>query len=99
VRFTEGRAYIALCPLVRCEVPIIEAHAEGMTLRMSRWSVPYRDAMVLQRYERIVVNVWEGESQLYAVLWSYTSGKPDRGRLYARHICGIAVTLKGKYGI
>jgi hypothetical protein len=96
VRFQEGRAWIVGCPKARCQVPVIEAHVYGVKLYLSRWSVPYRHAVILQRYERIVINIRNGVGALYAENWSYTFGRPDDGRLYARHVCGISG--KGPHG-
>jgi hypothetical protein len=89
VRFQEGRAWIVPCPIARCQIPVIEAHVSGMKFYLSRWSVPYRDAIVLLRYERILVNIRNGASLLHAEGWWITYGPPDSGRLYARHICGL----------
>jgi hypothetical protein len=87
VQFQDGRAWLDACPW--CDNTIVLAHCSGLRLRLCRYSVPYRDALVLGRYSRIVVNVWRGESQLYCTAW-FPPGKPPRGRLYSEHLCGIA---------
>jgi hypothetical protein len=86
MRFTEGRAWIVKCDFPPCEHPIIEAHVYGLKLRLSTKAIPYKDALVVQKYERIVVNIWKGALQLYATAWFKEEGPVKRGHLYVQHI-------------
>jgi hypothetical protein len=86
-KVADGRAIIVNCS--RCDEPIIEGNSDGLTVRLSRFSVPFKDAMVLGKYGRIVFNVWIGVSGLY-VSYFHVSPKaepPDSGRLYSNHYC------------
>jgi hypothetical protein len=85
MRFQEGRAWFSRCP--RCERPVLEAHVEGLKLRLSTKAIPTKDAAILSKYLRIVTNIWVGETQLYVTAWFGMYGPPDRGRLYIQHIC------------
>lgn len=86
MRFTEGRAWVVGCP--RCDHPVLEAHCEGVKVRLSTKSVPLKDAMVLSKYSRILCNVHIGVTQLYVSAWHGSYGRPSRGRIYMQHICG-----------
>lgn len=86
--YQDGTAFISRCPKELCAAPTIMAHTYGVKLDLSTKSIPYRDALVFQKYERIVVNVWVGPTKLWAVPWFRSEGRPDKGRLYIRHICG-----------
>lgn len=81
----DGRAQIVNCR--RCDEPIIEASCDGMTVRLSRFSVPYKDARILGKYGRLTFNVWQGVSGLYAVYWHPSEDRPEKGRLYSQHFC------------
>lgn len=83
----EGRAQIVNCR--RCDEPIIEAFTDGLTVRLSRFSVPYKDALILGKYGRIVFNVWIAVVGL-RVAYFHVSPKaepPESGRLYSQHYC------------
>lgn len=83
--FSKPEAFMGRCP--RCEEPILHVHC-GTKERVSRFAVPYRDAVVLSKYDRCVWNVWVGQTQLYVTPWHYTHGKPTKGRIYIAHFCG-----------
>lgn len=89
--YQDGRAWFSRCPKELCASPTILVQVDGLKLHLSLWSIPYRDALVFQRYERIVINVWPGPTRLWAVAWFRSQTKPDRGRLYVRHVCGARV--------
>lgn len=88
MRFTEGRAWFSVCPVSSCEIPVIEAHVDGLKLRLDTKAVPFKDASVLGKYDRLLVNVWVGATQLWATCWFSWLGKPDKGRIYTQHIHG-----------
>jgi hypothetical protein len=87
-RFTEGRAWLAKCPLSSCESPVIEAHVNGLILRLSTKAIPLKDALIFQKYERIVINVWKGPTQLWATAWHRDQKTVDKGHLYIQHVHG-----------
>jgi hypothetical protein len=87
-RFEEGRAWLSVCPLVKCERPVIEAHVDGLILRLDTKAVPFKDALILGKYDRLLVNIWKSSTQLWAVNWFHWFGKPDRGHLYTQHVHG-----------
>lgn len=86
MRYQDGRAWIIGCP--RCSRPIVEAHIDGLKWRVSRHAVPYKDAVVLSKYLRPVLNIWAGINVIYATGWFYTSGRPSKGHLFVTHHCG-----------
>lgn len=83
----DGRAQIINCR--RCDEPVIDAYCDGVTTRLSRFSVPFKDALILGKYGRIVFNVWIGVAGLYVAYFqtSPSTGPPERGRLYSHHYC------------
>jgi hypothetical protein len=81
----EARATITNCN--RCDEPIIEARCDGMTVRLSRFSVPWSDARILGKYGRLTFNVWPGAAGLYVSYWHPSESRPDKGRLYTVHFC------------
>jgi hypothetical protein len=83
----EGRAQVVNCP--RCDEPVIEAYCDGLTVRLSRFSVPLSDSRILGKYGRLTFNVWLGVSGLYAAYWHPTESRPDKGRLYTPHLCYV----------
>lgn len=83
----DGTAAIGNC--TRCDEPIINVLADGIKVRLSRFSVPQRDASILGKYGRIVFNVWKGPTVLRASAWFPSQGRPDEGRLYSQHFCHI----------
>jgi hypothetical protein len=87
MRYTEGRAWISMCPRPLCESPVIEAHVDGIILRLSTKAIPLKDALIFQKYERIVINVWKTPTQLRATAWFRDLGPVDRGHLYVQHVC------------
>jgi hypothetical protein len=84
-RFTEGRAWISSCPVLSCELPVIEAHVDGLKLRLDTKAVPLKDALILEKYDRLMVAVWKGPTQLWAVSWFGFQGRPDKGHIYTQH--------------
>lgn len=90
-RYTEGRAWLSKCPVLSCEEPIIEAHVDGLILRLSTKAIPLKDALVFQKYERIVINVWKGPTQLWATAWFRDQKTVDKGHLYVQHIHGARI--------
>lgn len=88
MRFTEGRAWLSKCPVMSCEEPVIEAHVDGVKLMLSTKAIPLKDALIFQKYERIVINIWKGESQLWAVAWFRDQKTILKGHLYIQHIHG-----------
>lgn len=60
----------------------------GAPYRLSRHSVPYRDALVLARYGLGLYHIFQspGLKRLVAADW-LPPRKPREGRLYARHDC------------
>lgn len=85
MKFTEGRAWLSSCPVVHCERPVIEAHVDGLKLRLETKAIPLKDATIVEKYGAIVVNVWKGTTQLHAVSWFRDLGKVDKGHLYIQH--------------
>lgn len=82
----DGRARIVNCR--RCDEPIIEAFCDGVTVRLSRFSVPLSHAQILGKYGRLTFNVWIGASGLYVAYWHpWPPDRPERGRLYSHHYC------------
>jgi hypothetical protein len=88
MRYTKGRAWLSQCPVLSCEDPVIEAHVDGLILRLDTKAVPYADASILNKYHEIVINVWKGPTQLWATPWFRDLGKPDKGHLYIQHVHG-----------
>lgn len=88
MRYTEGRAWIAQCPLLICESPVIEAHVDGLILRLDTKAVPLKDASILNKYREIVINVWISPTQLWATPWFRDQGQVLKGHLYIQHIHG-----------
>jgi hypothetical protein len=87
MRYTEGRGWISMCPRPLCESPVIEAHVNGVVLRLSTKAIPLKDALIFQKYERIVINVWKTPLQLMANAWVKEFKDVDKGHLYVQHIC------------
>lgn len=87
-RYSEGRAWFNVCPALTCERPVIEAHVDGLILRLDTKAVPLKDALILGKYDRLLVNIWVGPTQLWAISWFDFLGKPDKGRIYTQHIHG-----------
>jgi hypothetical protein len=82
---TDGSARIINCP--RCDEPILDTFCDGIVMRLSRFSVPYPDALILGKYGRLCFNVYRGLTRLYVSAWFPTEGRPDKGRLYSQHFC------------
>lgn len=82
---TEGRAWIENCR--HCDEPVIRAFCDGLTVRLSRFSVPHNDSKILGKYGQLTFNVWQGVTGLYVAYWHPSEDRPDRGRLYSRHYC------------
>lgn len=80
----DGGGFVGNCP--KCDEPVIDVFCDGVHSRLSRFSVPLCDAMVLGKYGRLIWNVWKG-SRLYCCQWFPDEGRPDRGRLYTQHFC------------
>lgn len=87
MRYTEGRAWLSMCPRPLCEHPVIEAHVDGIVLRLSTKAIPLKDATILQKHATIVINVWKTPLQLMATAWFKEQGAVDKGHLYVQHIC------------
>jgi hypothetical protein len=85
VRFEEGRAWLSKCPVTSCESPVIEAHVNGLKLRLETKAIPLKDALIFQKYERIVINVWKGATQLYATAWHRDLKDVHKGHLFVQH--------------
>lgn len=83
MRYEEGRAWIVGCPV--CLIPIVEAHVDGLKLRLSTKAVPIRDAFVIQKYSGIVINIWKGPTQFWATAWFKEQGPVDKGHLFIQH--------------
>ena len=83
----DGTALLAYCP--KCGEAVLDVLADGCKVRLSRFSVPLSDALVLGNYGRLVFNVWKGPTRLYAVYWVPSQGRPDEGRLYTLHFCSV----------
>ena len=88
MRYTEGRASLDQCPVSTCEAPVIEAHVNGLILRLDTKAVPWTDALILNKYREIVINIWKGPTQFWATAWFRDQGKPDKGHLYIQHVHG-----------
>jgi len=88
MRYTDGRAWLSKCPVSVCEEPVIEAHVNGLILRLDTKAVPWKDASILNKYREIVINIWTGPTQLWAGQWSWDLGKPDKGHLFIQHVHG-----------
>jgi hypothetical protein len=88
VRYTDGRAWINACPVQVCEEPTIETHVEGLILRLDTKAVSLKDALILNKYREIVINVWKGPTQLWATPWFWDQGQPLKGHLYIQHVHG-----------
>lgn len=88
MRYTEGRAWLSKCPVTSCEEPVIEAHVDGLILRLETKAIPLNDAMIFQRYERIVINVWKTPLQFMATAWFKEQGAVQNGHLYVQHYHG-----------
>lgn len=87
-RYEDGRAWLDKCPVASCESPVIEAHVNGMITRLSTKAIPLKDALVFQKYKRIVINVWKDHLQLTAVAWHADQLTVDKGHLYIQHVHG-----------
>lgn len=81
----DGRAHITNCR--HCDEPVIRAYCDGVTVWLSRFSVPLSDSRILGKYGRLTFNVWQGVSGLYVAYWHPSEDRPDRGRLYSQHFC------------
>ena len=81
----EGRAFVVNCN--RCDEPILDCYTDGMTVRLSRFSVPLADARILGKYGRLTFNVWKGAVGLFVAYWHPSEGRPDKGRIYSEHFC------------
>lgn len=88
MQFYEGRAWLSRCPKELCALPTILAHVDGTKVQLSTKSIPLNDALVFQKYERTVFNLWVGPTRMWVVTWFRDQGRPLRGRLYIKHICG-----------
>lgn len=84
MRFEEGRAWIEGCPV--CLIPIIEAHVNGMKYRLSTKAIPVKDAIVLSKYRRSVINIWKTPLQFVATAWFWDYKTVDKGHLFIEHI-------------
>jgi hypothetical protein len=83
----DGSGRIVNCP--RCDEPIIDVFCDGITVKLSRFSVPLEHATILSKYGRIIFNVYKGTTMLYTSAWFPNFGRPDKGRLYSQHYCSI----------
>lgn len=88
MRYQEGRAWLSKCPLLRCEEPIIEAHVDGLKLYLDTKAIPLKDALIFQKYERIVINIWKGPFQLHAAAWFRDQKTVQKGHLFIQHVHG-----------
>ena len=61
---------------------------DGLKLRLDTKAVPWKDALILGKYDRLLVNIWKGPTQLWAVAWFHWNDKPERGHVYTQHIHG-----------
>ena len=88
MRFEEGRAWFVPCP--RCDALVLEVHVDGLKMRFSRKGVPSKHAAVIQQYHGSVVNIFPSamRDKLWVSMWHRNYGKPDKGRLHIRHLCG-----------
>lgn len=86
MRYTEGRAWLSKCENPKCEMPIIEAHVDGLKLRLDTKAIPFKDADIFQKYERIVINIWKTPQQFMAVAWFRDLGRPIKGHLFIQHV-------------
>jgi hypothetical protein len=86
MRYTEGRAWLSKCPVSICESPVIEAHVDGLILRLDTKAVPVKDALILNKYREIVINVWKGPTQLWATPWFWDQKDVLKGHLYIQHV-------------
>lgn len=86
MRHEEGRAWIVGCPV--CLIPIVEAHVDGMKLRLSTKAIPVSDAIVISKYRGIVVNIWKTDSQFVATSWFSDYKTVDKGHLFIQHTHG-----------
>lgn len=86
MRFTEGRAWLSKCENPKCEMPIIEAHVDGIKLRLDTKAIPLKNALIFQKYERIVINVWKTPEQLMATAWFRDLKSVDKGHLFIQHV-------------
>lgn len=83
----EGSAWVVNCP--RCDEPVLDILSDGIKVRLSRFSVPLPDALILGKYGRLVFNVWKGPTTLRVSAWFPSQGRPDDGRLYTQHFCSV----------
>lgn len=80
------------CP--NCGAYVVEGEIAGCPYRLSRFSVPYREALVLAKYGHSLINLWAVPSpvarlrRLEAADW-LPPLRPSKGRLYAEHICSV----------
>ena len=86
-KVAEGRAYIGNCR--RCDEPVLLACVDGIKLSVSRFSVPYADALIIGRYPLGIFNAWIGIKQIFITTWFPSEGRPARGRLYVCHSCTL----------
>lgn len=77
-------------------MPIIEAHVDGLKLRLNTKAIPLKDALVYQKYDKIVINIWKTPLQLTATAWFRDQGKPLQGHLFIQHVhAGVGFINKG----
>lgn len=76
---------LANCP--RCDELILNCQCDGVSYRLSRFSIPYADALTLGKYGRLVWNVWAGVKGLRCAPWFPPDGRPAKGSLYTQHFC------------
>jgi hypothetical protein len=86
MRFEEGRAWIVGCPV--CLIPVIEAHVDGMKLRLSTKAIPVSDAKAISKYRGIVINIWKTHLQFVATAWFWDLKTVDKGHLFIQHVHG-----------
>jgi hypothetical protein len=91
----EGYAYIGVCS--RCDNPCLFGYLWGSRVKLSRWSVPLSDALVLEKYWEVIVvlrpDMWterkmnqKGRPVRFFIV-TFAGKKPERGRIYTQHYC------------
>lgn len=59
-----------------------------MKLKLDTKAIPLKDALIFQKYERIVINVWKTPMQFMATAWFRDQGQVLKGHLYIQHVHG-----------
>lgn len=82
-----GHGYLCTCRV--CDELIVYLNPGGYIMKVSRFSVPLRDALVLGKYCHLLYIIRITSIGLEVESWFPSMGRPSRGRLYAQHVCQL----------